>query len=317
MCLLVKHNKNLFTSSFKVKRFLKHIMLFASIFFIIDKGAYFILNKTSELEYDKRLEDVLEGNMNKDIFVLGSSRGSGNIIASQLERETGYSSYNLSYQGANILYQEFVLKTLLKFNTTPKKVIIAIDNPYEFNEETTLHFRNDRLYPLAKYDYINNQLIAQGERSVLSKVLYLTRLNGSMFRMKAVKSPGLNPFESCGSRPIILIPKDGLVYDCEVVEYSKSIETQSYVDAFNSIKLICKAHDIDLIFVFPPNFKVFNNSFKKRFDQLVSLENKVFVYDTLNTVYKNTKYFYDASHLTKEGAEVFTSEISTFINQNK
>ncbi|GAL81824.1 hypothetical protein JCM19274_383 [Algibacter lectus] len=179
-----------------MKQFLKHIILFGAILFIVDKGAYFILNKTSELEYDKRLENLLEGKMNKALFVFGSSRGSGNIIASQLQKETGYSSYNLSYQGANILYQEFILKTLLEFNNTPKKIIIAIDNPYEFNDKTTLQFRNDRLYPLSKYNYINNQLIRLGERSLLSKGLYFARVSGSMFRMKTVGPPKFKSF--CG-----------------------------------------------------------------------------------------------------------------------
>ncbi|GAL81825.1 hypothetical protein JCM19274_384 [Algibacter lectus] len=108
-----------------------------------------------------------------------------------------------------------------------------------------------------------------------------------------------------------------MVYDNERVVYSKTVEAQNYLDAFKNIQLICKENGIDLIFVFPPNFQVFNSSFYDRFNKLVNRENKIFVYDTLNTVYKDKNYFYDGSHLTKGGAEIFTSELSVFINATK
>jgi hypothetical protein len=128
-----------------MKRFLKNSILFIILFFIIEKGTYYFLYKSPEREYDKRLENVINGKVNKDLIVLGSSRGSGNIIASQIEKETGLSSFNLSYQGANIIYLEFILKTLLKFNKAPSKVLLAIDNPAEFTKVSTLNFRFDRL----------------------------------------------------------------------------------------------------------------------------------------------------------------------------
>lgn len=300
-----------------MKLFLKQALLLFSILFIIDKGACFLLDKAESLEYDTRLTSVLKGQINKDLIVIGSSRGSGNIIASQLEQETGYMCYNLSYQGANILYQEFILKTLLKYNKAPKKLIIAIDNPYTFRNETSLHFRTDRLFPLSKNNYINDVLITQGERSRASKYFYLLRVSGSMFRMKTVNPPRLDPFEACGSRPIVLESKKDLVFDDIKTAYSKDLEAQSHIQAFKRIQALCQFNSIDVTFVFPPNFQVFNSGFYNRFNTLVLPENKVFVYDTLNPNYKNKKYFYDASHLTKSGASLFTSDLSVFINQNK
>jgi hypothetical protein len=39
----------------------------------------------------------MDGKINKDIIFNGSSRGARDIIASQIERETGQTAYNLSY----------------------------------------------------------------------------------------------------------------------------------------------------------------------------------------------------------------------------
>ncbi len=95
-----------------MKKFIKTILIFTLIFFIIDKAAYFILVKTSKLQSDKKLEKILEGGMDKELIVLGSSRGIGNLIGEQLENETGLTTYNLSYRGSDIIFQAYIFKSL-------------------------------------------------------------------------------------------------------------------------------------------------------------------------------------------------------------
>ena len=40
------------------------------------------------------------------------------------------------------------------------------------------------------------------------------------------------------------------------------------------------------------------------------------IYDTAKAMYKNENYYFDAGHLTKEGAVVFTDEIIEYIKNN-
>jgi hypothetical protein len=40
-------------------------------------------------------------------------------------------------------------------------------------------------------------------------------------------------------------------------------------------------------------------------------------YDITNPVYRDADYFTDIAHLKLNGAAIFTTEIATFINQNK
>ena len=299
-----------------MKQFLKNGILFFILFFVIEKGVYYILDKSSEREYDKRLEYVIKGEMNKDLIVLGSSLGGGNIIAGQIEKETGYSAFNLSYQGADIMFKEFILKTLLKFNKPPKKIILAVDSPYEFIDKSTLNFRLDRLYPLSKYNYINAELIRQEENSIMSKLFYLARVRTSNFKTELINPPSLNPFESCGSRPVIKNTQKDFVFSEAFSKYTITDEMPEKLKAFKEIQTLCKAYNIQLIFAFSPNYYNFNSKFKNRFEELMLSENKIIVYDSLNPVYRKKDNFYDALHLKKESAKVFTSEISEFINEN-
>ncbi|RAJ16989.1 hypothetical protein LY08_00767 [Olleya aquimaris] len=274
--------------------------------------------KAPQREYDKRLEFVLKGEMNKDIIILGSSRGASNVLAGQLEKETGLKTYNLSYEGSNVLFHNFILKTLLKYNKSPKKIIIVFDLPYQFIEEKSLIFRADRLYPLSKSNYINEQLIKHEKKNWISWFFMLARLNKVHLEFNNKNPFRYNPIDSLGSRPYI-IKKDtkNPEYLSTITKYDSALELPEKIEAFTNIQKLCSENNIELIVVIPPNFKKYNSSFTKRIKKLLLQDNRLYVYDTLNPIYKNEDYFNDSSHLFKNGAKIFTSEISTFINQNK
>lgn len=174
-----------------MKNFIKNSILFLLIFFIVDKGFYYFLFKAPAREYDKRLELVYLGKMNKKIIILGSSRGSDNILAGQIQNATGKSTYNLSYQGCDVTFQYFMLYTLLKFNHKPETVILLVDNPYEFDSLSNLSFRTDRLVPLLKYNYFNDLLISRKEKTLFSKVLYLGRLTKEQITFNQTKKTSI------------------------------------------------------------------------------------------------------------------------------
>lgn len=306
-----------------MKRFITKIFLYALAFFILEKSTYILLHKTPDREYDKRLEDVLKGQINKQLVVIGSSKGAGNVLAGQLENETGLTSYNLSYLGANIQFKAFMLKTLLRYNKAPEKILLVIDNTKELVPEKTLIFRYDRLYPLSKYNYINDELIELDKRTVLSKLLYSARLSKCDFRFKKFNNKHKNLIDSSGSSPFLSrtnkLEEDFFKYQEEddLVTYDISIEIPEKLETLLDIQNMCKENNIELIFAISPNFKALDNHFLQRFEKLLLPENKLFVYDTKNIIYKDKQYFKDLTHLLKNGAEIFTTEISTFINSNK
>ena len=293
-----------------MKKLIINIFLFCLSFFLLDKIFYIFLIISPTLEKDNRLEKVINGEMSKDLIVLGSSVGARDIIASQIEDSLHISAYNLSYPGSDIEFHEFLVRSLLEFNKAPKIVLLAVDDPLEFLPNNIIKFRLDRLYPLAKYDYINNEMIKRNEKSFLSRFFVLSRINKMNFDIRKKYFSALDTIMNCGSMPVSFQrPKIELNYNSNIENYDMSNEMPIKVESFLKFQKLCTSNNIKLYLVFSPKFYNHSFSFEKRFKQLCKPNVSLFVYDTLNVDYKDNSYFYDETHLRTKGAVIFTNEI--------
>lgn len=300
-----------------MKKFLKRLLIFVVIFFAVDKLFYVFIYLSPNYQVDNRIEKLLEGEINKEVIILGSSRGAMNIMANQLENETRKTAYNIAFPGSDVVFHDFVLKTLLKFNKKPKIIIFAIDSPAELQPATSISYRLDRLYPSVKYNYINQELINRGDRNFTSWFLCLSRINKTNFNLEK-KSTKFDSILPCGSIPLnFRNPNFKSEYSSSVTAYEIKGESEEKRKAFRSILEQCRSNNIKLIFAFSPNFQNHNTSFEKRMRQFETPNSSFFVYDTLNLSYKDASNFYDESHLNAKGAKIFTSELSNYINLNK
>lgn len=291
-------------------KFVKKVIFFVAIFFLFDKIFYPFLMISPTLEMDKRLEHLINGKINKKIIIIGSSRGARNIIAHQIEDSLNLLSYNLSYPGSNINFHEFLLRTLLKFNKKPQSVILAVDAPHELLASKSINFRYERLYPLAKYNYINNELIKRNEKSFLSRFLVLARLNQTNFNLKRTSFSKLDTLRSCGSMPISFQRENRKFnYVHNINDYSVANELPNKVEAFLNFQKLCTSNKINLFIVFSPNYENHNLQLEKRLRQLSPPEVSFIVYDSSNYIYRDPSFFYDEYHLQTNGAVIFTNEI--------
>ena len=186
-----------------MKRFIVKLAVFCLIFFVFDKLFIPLKNYSPILESDNRLELLMDGKINKDIIIIGSSRGARDIIASQIERETGQTAYNLSYDVSALVFHEFILRSLVKFNKAPKKILLVIDDESELLLDKPTKFRLDRLYPLVKYSHIQDELIDRGEKNkYLSALFVLHQLNRSNFNLRKRKFLPVDTIMACGSMPL-------------------------------------------------------------------------------------------------------------------
>lgn len=302
-----------------MKKFLKSILIFGLIFFMLDKIFIFFILVSPEKEVDKRLELLVNGKINKEIVILGSSRGARNIIASEIEKKTGHTAYNLAYPGSDIEFHEFIVRTLLKFNKAPKVVLLSVDYPTAFLPDSILNFRLDRLYPLVKYQYINDELIARDEKNYISSNLFaLARMNKSNFDIRQKQFTALDTLYADGSMPISF-QKEGEDWtpSTTIKKYDSKKELEVKLNCFKKIVAMCKEKNIRLIIVKPPLFDPMDTKFTERLMQLTHNEIPFFDYNNQNPIYKNKDYYYDRTHLKRKGATIFTDEIAQYLNTSK
>jgi hypothetical protein len=293
-----------------MKLFFIRLLSFCSLFFVIDKAFVVVRSQTSYREYDKRLEYILDGQMNKDLLILGSSRGARGIIAKQIQDSLGGSSFNLCYLNSNILFHEYLLKKIIKHNDKPKIVLLVIDGHEEFNNR--LQFRTDRLIPLVNNQEIRQDLITLGEKNkILSSLFVLHQLYRSnfFFREKIItKSDSMLP---CGSMPYKMKkPRKDLKYiNCIIDDYDLKSEESYKIKSFTNFEKICIENNIKLMYVFPPNFYPLPKQFKTRFEKLTNKQTYIHYANEHEVVYKKQIYFKDDGHLNNNGAVIFTNEL--------
>ena len=301
-----------------MKKFLITLVAFLVLFLAFDRCFLFFVCRAPSKEVARRLHSILDGKINKDIIILGSSKGARDIIASQLEKETKHSAYNLSYPGSDVEWHEFILRALLKFNKKPKLVILTVDNPIELLPDSLLTFRLDRLYPLVKYDYVNQELINRNEKNaILSRLFVLHRISKGIFDLRQKKFTAMDTLLADGSMPISF-QKENEHWDEKVdnTSYPKQKESLVKLRYLKKIIATCKHNNIKLLLVSPPMLRGVNPMFKKRMLEIAGNDASFYEFDTQNPLYKDKSYFFDLNHLKKNGATVFTSEIANYLKTN-
>ena len=297
-------------------KFAIKLLLFVIIFFIFDKIFIILAHFSAEAEADKRLEYLVNGEVNKDIVIIGSSTGSRDIIGSQIEDATGLSTYNLCYPGSDVEFHEFIMSTLIKFNEPPQIVLLVVDDNTEFINVEPNNFRKDRLYPLVKYPYIWMELAQREDKDIcLSNIMIIIRLNKYNFDIRKKRFSPIDTIQDCGSMPISWKPDNkDIEYVSGERSYPISEELPEMVEAYKIMIETCKKNNIDLVVVFPPVFKTHSESFEKRIRQLSGEGVYFYVYDTENPIYRLEDNYFDESHLMQKAATEFTAELIIYLN---
>ena len=294
-----------------MKKWVLHIVSFSLCFLFIDACYYFVLKRIPSKQPDKRLELLVTGQIQTDLLVLGSSRAYHNILAEDLEYLLKNKTFNLGFRGTNVSFHLQLLQWYLNYNSAPKIIVYVADIPYIYDRDA-LQYRTDLLLPFVCHDLFRNHLV---EKDKLSKMAYVLNFAKSNFHT-VFKTPSVtieNRTTSQGSNPLPVESYKG--NGTNFIVNKKVVIDPEKIHDFNQIQLICLKRGIKLVVAIPPN----NHSLDYNF---ISIFKKKCLPDTFfyeyNLNYKTPKneFFYDVSHLNKNGAKKFTEEISIFINHN-
>lgn len=295
-------------------RFLARVLSFVLLFFFAEKVLLLFLITSPKLEYDKRLEKILNGQANEECVVFGSSRSAFGISAELIQDSLNLNTYNYSYKGSDITFHLFLLKTYLKFNKKPKCVILAIDES-EFSKNTSLGFRPDRLYPLALNSYINQSLIDIGDRSHLSKILIVSRLKRYNFKFKKIIPEMKDSIRENGSMTARIKANTKMIYSVQQIGYDYTTESDMKLTAFKEFQSICENSGIKLVFDIVPTFHQVQTSFLERFNSVKKSNSPLILHD--DSLFQNQNLFIDASHLNYNGAIIHTRYLLKELRENQ
>lgn len=299
-----------------MKKFLIRIALFVVFFFVLDKAFIIVRNASPELEVDNRLESIVNGKIQADILIFGSSRGARSVIAKQITDSTGISAYNLAFPGSDVTFHEYLLRLLLetKGNKKPTSIILVVDDSDELKPSKSLKFRFDRMYPLVKYKVIREEMVRRKEKKPLvNELLVLHQMNKSNFLFKQKKFTKNDSIMPCGSMPISHQKKTfNKLYGSVAYEYSRKDELIQKITALRKFVAYCKENSIQLIIAIPPNFRKVTTGFELRMKQILDGYGSVFVYDEQKDEYSNADYFFDNAHLQKTGSIIYTADLINY-----
>lgn len=304
-----------------MKKFLIRLFIFCACVFVIDKAFIFVRNVSPELEVDRRLEAIINGKIDADIVIFGSSRGARSVIAQQLADSLNISAYNLAFPGSDITFHEFILEELLhvKGNRKPKLAILVVDDADELKRSKSLKFRLDRMYPLVKYKEIRKKLVKlKVKKPILNELLILHQLNKSNFLFKQRKFTKNDSIMPCGSMPICHQKKTfDKKFGKEAYNYSRDQELIQKINSMRSFVALCKKNKIDLIIAIPPNFRKITIGFQERMEDMLNGYGVVWAYDQTKSDYSNPDYFFDNAHLQKTGSILYTAELAEYLKYKR
>lgn len=300
-----------------VKRLIVVVFVTGAIMVFLDLRITKNLQK-SDTRLFQSWNDLFSGEMECDAVIMGSSRGFVQYSPLIIDSVLGTNCYNLGFDGRCIDAEIVKYYAYRQFNPKPKLIIQNVDygtlglsNGYE-REQFLPYLWCDTLY----------ELIKDGEGfSWKDRYLPLVRYSG----YTQVIKEGLGLPNKLNRYPLVKgyygrdEVWDGSVYQTiEEVPFCHDMEAVKMFDDYLSR---CANEGVRVVFVFAPIYIGVTEKVKNVesvFDYYDSLASKYhipilnYTYDSLSY---DTTYFYNASHLNKSGAEIFSRHLAEDINR--
>jgi len=279
------------------------------------------LQKSEFAEY-KDWNLLMNGEINADIIVNGSSKARVQVSPSILDSILDMNTYNLGIDGHDYYLQHYKYLIYRKRNVQPKVIIQVVSNG-------TFSKRKD-LYGIDQFlPYIDNKLVQE----VTSKYEGFTAAD---FQLPYFRYLGKYYIQFIGlANYLDLDPayrKDnkykGFIshdkqwdksFDSFVIENPEGVNIEISAESLKLFKSYVKKARGDgslLFLVYPPTYKeaqgLFNNrnSLLETYQRIAERNDLIFLDYSNFFVSGNKDYFYNSQHLNKRGAEIFSRKLS-------
>jgi hypothetical protein len=264
--------------------------------------------------------DIYNSNANCDIAIYGSSRSWVHIDPKILSDSLNVKVYNFGIDGHNFWLQYLRHLEFLKHNDKPTTINLSVDifslqktkNLYQLDQFLPYMLWNSNIQEYTssyigydKFDYYVPLVRYSGKSKALKLII-----------KNITKGEANNRYRRNG---FLGMDKEWNADLFKAKAKKKSYEAKtdpSSIALFESFIEKCKINNIELILVYTPEFIDGQNFVSNRDDVLNIYKNfatkySLKFYDYSNdSICLNKAYFYNATHLNKKGAEIFSKDFA-------
>ncbi|WP_133534072.1 hypothetical protein [Flavobacterium dankookense] len=309
-----------------MKKFLKKLFLFALPLMVLSIPLDFILSNylKKSNDYNGEMEvmnDIYSGKASCDIAIYGSSRAMVHFNSEIIEKKTNQSVYNFGHDGHNFWLQYMRNLEYNKHNKKSKIIILSVDifsiqkrkNLYLYEQFLPYMLWNSNM---AKYtstyegydffDYYIPMVRYCGEKEVLKEAYSYWR--GTKNPNEKTRTKGYVGRNRVWNSDL---KKAAAKNDTYVITIDKPSE-----ELLEKFIIECRENNTTLLLVYTPEY-IDGQKFAKDRNKVIDVYKKLskkyaipFWDYSSDSISYNKDYFYNASHLNKTGADLFTAKFA-------
>lgn len=296
-----------------MKKFLKTILLILSVLLIINCVLDYVFSRHlchSKSELYKEWNSIMQDSIDADLLIMGSSRACGQYDPHILDSILGINSYNIGMIGNGIVRQIVKYKVYRHYQKkTPSFLIVNFDYWGTFIIGAA---QPEQYYPYLTNKYMGKYILREHLISTryLCIPMYRYYDQGICLLLQEARKTDNSTYKGyCAYN----WKWDGRkLAETEDLEF---VPNQHGTDRFDSFLEELKKEGENVIFVSSPIYKgltkiTTNLSEFYDYRQYFSEKYNIPVLDYINDpICNDTTYFYNATHMNKVGAELFTTKL--------
>ncbi len=302
------------------------VLIFFLVSFVLQEALIFGIRTIDVGEYGV-MNRVVNGEINAEIIISGSSRTWRGINPKIISEITGKSCYNLSSDGVRLELQLPKFKMYLNKNISPTILIQNID--------PTSCIISNKIYEPYKYlPYLDDEDFYNGLAKIdddLWMHKYFPPTNLVYFNFDFYVKFLKEIYYSYIGRETLV---QGYFADNSQWSISDNLLSQKYpngikpyiskvyVEYLDELEELCRKKNIYILYMSTPQYKEYFNIVKKGMNIHEFFENRAkksnigYIDYSESELFDTKEYFYNYNHLNNSGAEILSKEIGEYIKMN-
>lgn len=266
--------------------------------------------------------DIYEGRITEPIVILGSSRAEVHIDPKVIKKGTGLDCYNLGWSGAESDLLMYRFNEYCKYNPLPKLLVINLDMTTFSTHQVERIIRDEQL----PFNLYNFEAFHFYDKNILYYLIPGIRYSEKRFLIYQTLLVGIKNLQLETKRYNGFISSDAPWDDTELMKRLQSAPGNVVVDS-SAIKSFCnnlkslQKNNVRLMLYYAPEHQSSFPMYKNR-EEILALYQRIaqqlhipFINYAQGEIILHKEYYYNANHLNRIGADMFSNMILTDILQ--